>query len=186
MLPPQIEACAKIQKVRIEIKPSKFLEGEVGVFACRKIEKDEIVVHFQQFKSTFFSWDSFAALDSITKRKVYGYCSGDKDGFYAPPDLNYISTAWYLNHSCAPNIGFDAKFNFVAMRNISRGEELCWDYAYDETNSLFKMKCSCGANHCRNTVRGDDWTFLVKNRKIFKYLSPTIKKFGQLQSTHQG
>lgn len=163
-------------EVRIEIKPSKMLEGEVGVFAARNIKKDSIVVDASELKCKHFSWDIFEKLDTVTKQKVYGYCPGDKKGFCAPPDLNYISIAWHLNHSCDPNIGLDKNFNFVAMRNIKRGEELCWDYAYDETNPRFRMECSCGSKKCRKIVTGEDWKLLIKNKRVVKYLSENVKK----------
>lgn len=60
-----------------------------------------------------------------------------------------------MNHSCESNVGFNAADDFVAMRAIKRGEELCWDYAYAETNPKFRMKCRCGAIGCRRVVRTD-------------------------------
>ena len=163
-------------EVRIEIKPSNMLKGEVGVFSVRNIKKDSIIVDTNQLKCRHFSWSIFEKLDKITQNKIYGYCPGDKKGFCAPPDLNYISIAWHLNHCCDPNVGLDKEFNFVAMREIKKGEELCWDYAYDETNPDFRMPCSCGAKKCRGVVTGNDWKLLIKNKRVCKYLSEAVKK----------
>ncbi len=166
-----------VPSARIKIGVSNIIPGEIGVFSLRPIKKDEIVVSHKQFtKAKFFPWSEYSKLDSVTKKRVMAYCSGTEDGFCAPEDLNYISIAWHLNHSCNPNVGFDEKWNFVAMRNIKANEELTWDYAFDETNSKFKMKCSCGYEFCRKVITGNDWKFLINDKNKFKYLSPQLKK----------
>jgi hypothetical protein len=62
----------------------------------------------------------------------------------------------YLNHSCAPNAEIRflrPKIHLVALRNISAGEEITFDYAtlYD---APWSMKCQCGEAACRGTIRG--------------------------------
>lgn len=169
-----------INEVRIEMKPSRMLKGEVGVFATRNLKKNSIVVDASQFLcEKFIPWEKYNELDSITQRKVMDYCSGDVKGFYAPPDLNYLSIAWHLNHSCEPNVGFDDGYNFVAMKNIKMGEELFWDYCYDESNPDFKMNCSCGSKKCRKVITGEDWKQLIKSKKAWQFLSTDIKKLAK-------
>lgn len=159
------------------MKPSKMLKGEVGVFATRNLKKDSIVADASQFSTVkLIPWTKFDSLDAVTQKKVMDYCSGDAKGFYAPPDLNYLSIAWHLNHCCDPNVGFDKNYNFVAMRNVKKGEELCWDYCYDESNPNFKMKCSCGSKKCRKVITGNDWRILIKDKRARKYLSVGIKR----------
>jgi hypothetical protein len=121
------------------------------------------------------SWEDFAKLDTITKRKIMDYCPGTEEGFYTPKDYNYLTIAWHMNHSCEPNIGFDAKDNFVAMKNLKKGEELTWDYGFDETNPKFKMKCDCGTKNCRKVVTGNDWKFLIEDPKKVNYVSRKLK-----------
>lgn len=167
----------KVPMVRIEMKPSLMLKGQVGVFAVRALKKDSIIVDASQFLTeTLVPWSDFKALDKITQSKIMDYCSGDEQGFYTPPDLNYLSIGWHLNHSCSPNVGFNKGYNFVAMRNIKKGEELFWDYSYDESNPDFSMKCSCGGKHCRKVITGNDWKLLAKNKRIWNYLSSDIQK----------
>lgn len=171
----------QILPVRLEIKPSKMLQGEVGVFATIKMKKGETVIPASQFsKVTFHSWKEYEKLDKITRSKIKAYCSGTEDGFFAPPDLNYLPISWHLNHSCEPNVGFDSQSNFIAIRSIDRGEELTWDYCYDETNSKFRMKCKCGSKKCRKVIHGDDWKKLSKQTDVYTYLSPNIKKIAKL------
>lgn len=170
-------------EVRIEIKPSNILKGEVGVFSVRNIKKDSIVVDTNELQCKHFPWSIFKQLDPITQGKIYGYCPGNKKGFCAPPDLNYISIAWHLNHSCDPNVGLDKDYNFVAMRNIKKGEELCWDYAYDETNPEFSMTCCCKSTKCRKVITGNDWKILMKSKRTWKYLSEAVKEHALANSS---
>lgn len=62
-----------------------------------------------------------------------------------------------LNHSCEPNVGVvtpDADVvAIVAMRDISEGEELTFDYSTTECDPLWEMTCTCGSARCRRTIR---------------------------------
>jgi len=169
-----------IPEVRIEMKTSKRLKGEVGVFATRNLKKGSIIADANQYLSEkFISWAVFHNLDSITQKKIMDYCPGDANGFYAPPDLNYISIAWHLNHSCNPNAGFLENYNLVAVRDIKKGEELTWDYSTYESNPNFKMKCLCGSKNCRTTITGNDWKLLMQNKDRKKYISSEIKNLAK-------
>lgn len=166
-----------LNPVRIEIKPSKLVKGEVGLFATRAIKKDSVIVpdsHFSDMQ--FIPWKDFDKFDRTTKRKIVDFCIGDNGGFWAPRDLNYISIAWHINHSCNPNIGFNSKADFVAMRNIKKGEELTWDYGFGESNPNFRMVCKCGTKKCRKLITGNDWKNLILNQKFYKYMLPNLKK----------
>ena len=163
--------------VRIEIRPSSILPGEIGVFSTCRIVKDEVIVPATHFADAqLFVWSVFDRADAVTKRKIMGYCPGTAEGFFAPPDLNYISVAWQINHSCDPNVGFNESDDFVAMRTIKRGEELCWDYAFDESNSKFRMRCRCGSIRCRGMVTGGDWQLLVNDSGCRKYFSAGLRR----------
>lgn len=73
-----------------------------------------------------------------------------------------------LNHSCNPNLGIRNNvfggYDFVTMRNIKKGEELCWDYCMSEYKSIAVKKCLCGSKNCRRQIKG------------FKYLDDATKK----------
>lgn len=162
--------------VIIEIRPSKLIPGEVGLFAARSIKKDETIIDASAFNEKLFPWEEYNALDPLTKKKIRDFCCGRDEGFYAPKDLNLLSIAWYMNHSCDPNIGFDKKYNFVAMKNLKRGDELFWDYSYDETNPHFRMKCGCKSKHCREKISGNDWKNADKLNFNMDYVSPHVRK----------
>lgn len=166
--------------VSIEIKPSIILPGEIGVFATRRFAKDSIIVPAAHFADArLLEWAVFKTLDAVTKRKLMGYCPGTPEGLLAPADLNYISVAWQMNHSCQPNVGFNATDDFVAMRAIKRGEELCWDYAFAESNPKFRMKCRCGAVDCRGVVTGKDWRHLMSEPAKRGYFSSDLRRLVQ-------
>jgi len=70
----------------------------------------------------------------------------------------------YFNHSCQPNVFVqnvfvdtqDPRFPWIthfALKNISAGSELTWDYAY-EIGSMKgkKLQCYCEAQNCRGRL----------------------------------
>jgi len=167
-----------LRPVIIEIKPSKILKNEVGVFVTRNIKKDSVLVDAKHFSDIIrIKWKEFKKFDPITRKKIIDFCPATPEGFFAPSDLNYISVAWHLNHGCNPNVGFNKKYDFVAMRNIKKGEELYWDYGFDETNPKFKLKCMCGSKNCRKTITGNDWVKLMNDSRKYSYFSPKLKDF---------
>lgn len=78
------------------------------------------------------------------------------EGLYLAPAAR-PEPADFVNHACVPNAGFAGQITLVAMRAISRGEEVCFDYAMSETDPDYSFECSCGADRCRGLVCGDDW-----------------------------
>jgi hypothetical protein len=63
----------------------------------------------------------------------------------------------YVNHSCQPNAGLCGQVVLVAMRTISREEEITYDYAMSDACAYDEFPCSCGSIHCRGAVSGSDW-----------------------------
>lgn len=64
------------------------------------------------------------------------------------------------NHSCDPNCGVELnKFGGYTLRSLRRieiGEEITWDYAMTEWESiaLENRKCQCGSSNCRGVIGG--------------------------------
>jgi hypothetical protein len=79
------------------------------------------------------------------------------DLFIAPvtPEERELSML-YSNHSCDANVGLRGEITFVAMRDISTGEELTHDWATTDDDD-YSITCQCGASNCRGTVSGKDW-----------------------------
>ena len=87
----------------------------------------------------------------------------------------------YINHSCDPNAGLrftDFGIILVAIRSISKGEEITWDYSTTIYRHKWKMKCDCRSNKCRGII-GEFKTLPISVKKRYlklKILPPYIVK----------
>ncbi len=72
--------------------------------------------------------------------------------------IDGYSTAMYINHSCAPNcetVELRGKIWIKAIRNISPGEELTYEYnLYDSDED--NCDCYCGTKNCRGTMYSEE------------------------------
>ncbi len=122
-----------------------------GFFAIGDIKKDEIVAirsgHIVELEEAM-RLDKELGDFSLQITKDHFLCPKTKE------ELDEI--ALYINHSCDPNIGMDGQVNYVAMRDIKAGEELCLDYAV-AMNTEYELKCNCGSEKCRGIITGFDW-----------------------------
>ncbi len=77
--------------------------------------------------------------------------------FYLLP--MYPDPAWFFNHSCDPNCGYDTDDSLVALRVIEPGQEIVYDYAMTETQRSLHagMICRCGSPQCRGVLDFADW-----------------------------
>jgi hypothetical protein len=166
--------------VTLELRPSKIHTHGVGVFAVRAILRGQKVadgVAEEDFES-LVPWQQFSDFDAKVQNKIMAFCIGTPDGFIPPPDSDFdkLSIEWFLNHSCEGNCGFDSEGDFVALRSIREGEEICYDYALIETNPQFSMRCECGGSKCRHLITGNDWKneeFVSKHRE---YMHPRLRR----------
>jgi hypothetical protein len=164
-----------IKPVLVEIKVSKMLPSEVGLFAVEDLETGTIIANANQYDAEFYSWNVLDKLTPATQQKIKGFCLGTEKGFYCPDNLNYLSIVWYMNHSCEPNVAFNETEDFVTIKPVKKNEELCWDYGYGETNPNFKMTCLCGKPSCRGIITGNDWKNPKLKEKFSKYFLPTLR-----------
>ena len=150
------------RRLMIELKPSKMIKDEIGLFAARNLERHTIIAQAEKMDENFVPWKEYDKVDKRTQIKIQQFCLQTEDGFFAPNDLNYLSVPWYMNHSCTYNVGFDKKGNFITVRKIKEGEELVIDYGLAISNSDFKLDCKCKSKNCRKKITGSDW----KNKKF--------------------
>jgi len=80
----------------------------------------------------------------------------------------------WINHSCDPNAGLRGQISLVAMRDIDRGEEICFDYAMSDGSDYDEFDCNCGSMLCRGRVSGDDWRRRDLIDRYDGYFSPYI------------
>ena len=134
---------------KTEIRESKI--GGKGIFAKEDIKKGEVV--FIK-KGHIVNYEEAMKLD----KELGEYSLQISDAFFLCPktkeEIPY--SAIFINHSCNPNVGPDGQIVFVALRDITAGEELCYDYAMT-TSYDYKLECFCGSKNCRKTITGNDW-----------------------------
>ena len=82
----------------------------------------------------------------------------------------------YFNHSCEPNAGFSGQISLIAMRDIERGEEVCFDYAMCDGSPYDEFVCSCGAENCRGNITGQDWNRPDLQERYTGYFSPYLER----------
>lgn len=58
----------------------------------------------------------------------------------------------FINHSCDPNAGVVDDVTVVALRLITRNEEIRFDYSTTMSERLWTMQCHCRSSHCRGLV----------------------------------
>ena len=63
-----------------------------------------------------------------------------------------------INHSCDANVGIQdnelGAYDFFAIKNIIKGEELVWDYNASEWEISTPFQCACGSARCQRLLRG--------------------------------
>ncbi|GLV31179.1 absent small or homeotic discs 1 [Carabus blaptoides fortunei] len=67
----------------------------------------------------------------------------------------------FVNHSCQPNcemqkwsVNGQFRMALFALRDISPGEELTYDYNFSLFNPAEGQECKCGSDHCRGVIGG--------------------------------
>jgi hypothetical protein len=86
----------------------------------------------------------------------------DFDQIIGPVDIRYVTTPDnFINHSCDPNLRYDADGNVVAARAIAQGEQVFIDYGCFIVNFDEPFDCACGAPNCRGRIRKQDWKKLA-------------------------
>jgi len=102
------------------------------------------------------------------------------DFFIVPSNREELEKIGVFNHSCDPNIGFSEDIQLIAMKNIQPGEELAFDYAFNET-SFEKFDCNCNSVNCRKIITSEDWKRKDLQEKYSEFFSPYVKrKFQQI------
>lgn len=151
------------------IVKESFKEGK-GFFAKENITKGEIVAikngHIVG-KEEAYRLDNEMGDFSLQISDEFYICPKTKD------EIKDIVI--FINHSCNPNIGMDGQINYVAMRDIKKGEELCMDYAMAICGA-YKLECKCRSDKCRGIITGEDWRNEDLQKRYDKYFSWFIYK----------
>ena len=136
-----------------------------GLFAVEPIRKGEVVC-----VKGGYVFDR-ARLDSMPGWFRAAEIQVAEDLFIGPlEESEREGSMIFSNHSCEPNIGVRGQIVFVAMREISAGEELTHDWATTDDDD-YELECRCGAPACRKLITGQDWRKSELQEKYRGYFS---------------
>jgi len=82
----------------------------------------------------------------------------------------------YFNHCCDPNAGMSSHASLVAMRDVAKGEEICFDYAMSDSSDYDEFECQCGAHNCRKRITGRDWMLPELHVRYNGFFSPYLQR----------
>lgn len=128
-----------------------------GAFALRAISKGTRIIEYTGERITHDEADARYDDAAMDRHHTFLFTVDEKtvlDGSRHGNDSKYI------NHSCDPNCETlieDGRVFIEAIRDISRGEELFFDYAYErngeeDAEDEIRYACRCGADSCRKTI----------------------------------
>lgn len=140
---------------------------QYGVFAVKPIPKDELIAVWGGEVVTR------ETLDTLPDRLRRLSIQVEEDLFLVA--LNE-GPGDYVNHSCAPNGGLRGQIALVAMRDISAGEQVTFDYAMSDGSDYDEFECECGAPECRHRVSGRDWRNPELWARYDGYFSPYLAR----------
>ena len=144
--------------------------NDTGAFAAEDLKEGTIVV--PSWHEAFYDgMEGWVRLDRRQVQRLprdvkklflrYGLDT-DFDQIVGPVDINFVTTPDnFINHSCDPNLRYDAAGNVVAAREISKGDEVFIDYGCFIVNFDEPFSCSCGSRNCRVRIRRQDWKKLA-------------------------
>ena len=143
-------------------------KGGYGVFAREPIFGGELLTVWGGAIATEADLEQLPVEKSThgiqVEERVYLIPMGEND----PADM--------FNHSCAPNAGLSGQITLVAIRDIERGEEVCFDYAMSDSSDYDEFECHCGSSACRKKVTGLDWKLPDLQRRYRGFFSPYLQR----------
>ncbi len=106
----------------------------------------------------------------------YGYDCDDLLQVGKEEYIELMKPFIFFNHSCDPNAGLRNMGILFALKDISEGEEICYDYSTTADDSLWQMDCNCDSSLCRKTIGDflslphDRKEFFLKNNALMDYI----------------
>ena len=151
-----------------------------GIFAKRKIDKGELVIAYGGHVMTT---EEFYKLPE----DLIHFPSQIHDNlFLGLKKVEECEDAYFLNHSCNPNLGIKGQIFMVALRNIEKDEELTFDYGMEwypekidlpgDKKRFDRMTCHCGSEICRGVVTENDWEIPELRKKYDGYFQWFIQE----------
>lgn len=135
-----------------------------GIFADEVIRKGERI---QIIKGPVVYKVPRSAHDS----RIIGDWVGVGKNLWIKPEKPFL----FLNHSCEPSAAVAGKRLLVALKHIRKDEEITMDYSLTDADLHWKIRCHCGAKHCRRYVLPIQKLSL----RMFKKYMPNIPRYFQ-------
>ena len=132
-----------------------------GVFAARDIPKDTQIVEYTGEKIGKRESER-RAQERLARAKVTGEAAVYIFNLNKRQDLDgsmESNVARLLNHSCDPNceaIQSRGRIWMTALRPITEGEELTFNYGFDMEN-WEDHRCLCGTKRCVGFILGEEY-----------------------------
>jgi hypothetical protein len=128
-----------------------------GAFARKNIPKGTRIIKYKGERIDSEEADLRYDDDAMTVHHTFLF--GLEDGTCIDAAVGG-NDARFVNHSCEPNceaVEEDDRIFVDALRDIERGEELTYDYAYEREGRMRPAwrklyECRCGAKKCRGMI----------------------------------
>jgi uncharacterized protein len=129
----------------------------LGVFARRDIPKGTRMIEYTGEKVTNAEADRRYDDDSMARHHTFLFILNSRTCVDAAWNGN---AARFINHSCDPNAEAVIERGHIwidAVRKIPAGEEITYDYQYEEEDDYTEEDlrfyvCRCGSPNCRGTI----------------------------------
>lgn len=139
------------------VRESKMLPGVKGAFATRDIPKGTQIV---EYKGKLISKKLSEDISSKHRDKgeLWIFTLNNK---YDIDGSRQGNESRYVNHSCDPNCEAtnydDEEIMIETLRDIKKGEELTYNYGFDEPDEAFP--CLCGSPKCKKWIVVEEYEF---------------------------
>jgi uncharacterized protein len=141
-------------KIRVRVGTS-CIAGQ-GLFAAQDMRQGTKIMRYIGQKITHEESDRRLAAGNV-------YIFGLNER-YAIDGSTRTNTARYINHSCDPNCQTEQFGNtiwIVAIKDIRAGEELTYNYGYEDEGEA-NSACHCGAQKCCGYILGPQYWDRIK------------------------
>jgi uncharacterized protein len=110
----------------------------IGVFAIRDIPKGTNIFSNDDSEMVWVDEADIRNISSELKKLYDDFCVIKNGKYGCPKNFNMLTVGWYLNKSKEnPNVRCTNDYDFIALRDIKKGEELTVDYStYSESPKI--------------------------------------------------
>ena len=144
-----------------------------GLFVGQDFKKGDKVIEYKGKKYTHKQVEEDDRFDN--SKAIYLFTLNKKTVLDGDTMSN---TAKFINHSCDPNCEVDiikGKIWIIAEKDIKKGDELSYDYAFSYDKDFRQFPCKCGSKNCCGYIVRDDQRWRI-NRKFAKTKSIRLKR----------